>query len=427
MENLKKLKVGRKRLLANLSGAFLVLAVVAFFAPSARADAVSGVCSNCHTMHNSQNNVAMRLGSSSVTGLGSAECNECHQAQRKSLLRYGCMGCHGSSPESPVDIKVVGSVGNVPQVFHTDQVSPLAGGSFSWVGLIGQQKGHNVHGMVSIGVDGDLANNPPGYMQAFNPVSVYDPNYQSAGLEAARKIFCAGVQGCHGDRSQVSQDAAMKGTHHADDSAWQADAATPTTVGMATQANGSDGYRMLAYVKGIEATDWENSWSATDHNVYIAHPENYAGRDGTGWSTADLFSMTSFCAQCHGNFHAIGAGIGMEASAGSGVWIRHPADVAMPNYAPYNSYSAYDVGKQFIEVPVAWNDVSGDWTGAVVNQVNTNYSVFCLSCHRAHASEYDDSMRFDTSDLTSQMITGQTDPAYKDTGCFTCHSDVDAP
>lgn len=427
MENTRKLQESLKGVLVGLGGAVFVLTMLAFFVPSAEAAAVSGVCSNCHTMHNSQNAGPMRLGSSDDTGITPLdECQECHGAERRALLRYGCYGCHGEAPESTSDIASVGSVGNVPQVFHTDSVTPLAGGSFSYVLLGGQKKGHNVHGLVGIGQDALLLNNPPGYIDAFNPVASYDVNYSNPGNAAARTIFCAGTQGCHGDRSKISQTAAMKGTHHADDSEWQVNNPSATTANMCDPTTGLPGYRMLAWVKGLEDPDWEDTNSPSDHNVYLAKNQAASGRTAAGQATSDLYSMSAFCAQCHGDFHAVAAGAGAgitTSTTDTDSWIRHPTDVAMPATMPYSSYASYNV-----ETPVALIATSATG-GSPINNVNSGYAVFCLSCHRAHADFNDDAMRYDMRDsiLNLEMVAGQTDSTYKDTGCFRCHSDKDAP
>lgn len=49
---------------------------------------VGGTCSNCHTMHNSQNGLTMKLDSTPSVGAGGGECFDCHAELRPEILRY---------------------------------------------------------------------------------------------------------------------------------------------------------------------------------------------------------------------------------------------------------------------------------------------------------------------------------------------------
>ncbi|NOY40010.1 MAG: hypothetical protein GXO95_07255 [Nitrospirae bacterium] len=88
----------------------LALLVVLMLFGEVRAE-VSGVCSNCHTMHNSQGGVPMNYDSSSTPN------------QR--LLRGDCIGCHAQNTASNI-------VNSIPQVYHSDPTD-LAAGNFSYV------------------------------------------------------------------------------------------------------------------------------------------------------------------------------------------------------------------------------------------------------------------------------------------------------
>ena len=47
--------------------------------------------------------------------------------------------------------------------------------------------------------------------------------------------------------------------------------------------------------------------------------------------------------------------------------------------------------------------------------VDSNSIVMCLSCHRSHASQYPDILRWDYAKMTVQDIKART-------GCITCHT-----
>jgi len=48
-------------------------------------------------------------------------------------------------------------------------------------------------------------------------------------------------------------------------------------------------------------------------------------------------------------------------------------------------------------------------------------NVMCLTCHRAHASPYEDMLRWDYT----AMIAGSADSGDYNTGCFACHTGKD--
>lgn len=101
------------------------------FLPTLVQAKVSGPCSNCHTMHNSQDGSAMNF-------------DDDTQPNRHLLRTSGCIGCHALDQGSNV---VDFSGCQVPQVMHTD--TDLAAGNFAYIdGTKGNgaspTKGHNV-------------------------------------------------------------------------------------------------------------------------------------------------------------------------------------------------------------------------------------------------------------------------------------------
>ncbi len=101
-------------------GVFLLVCICVatiYIANTARA-AVRGVCSNCHTMHNSQDGSLIQPSPDSH------------------LLTEDCVGCHSSSGS-----ETIVTLGNtrIPIVFNTTAYpsAPLAGGNFYKVSLGG--------------------------------------------------------------------------------------------------------------------------------------------------------------------------------------------------------------------------------------------------------------------------------------------------
>lgn len=352
-------KIHLQKLAVVMAATFLI----AVFCSPAVAK-VTGVCGNCHTMHNSQDDTAVASGGLHAT-----------------LLMNSCVGCHSS-----VDSSTTYSLGEctVPVVNYIGGSAPtdyLAGGNFYWVATEGagrtDAKGHNV-----------FTSNPDDILSSA-PGGVVDCN----GCHGSLATASSGCRGCH-----------RKPAHHADDSATVIGATNPSTDGY---------YRFLSAhnssaggVCGIEDPDWQAAANATDHNEYLGNAINLNA--SANMNTLG-HTMTGFCCGCHGDFHAQNT-----EPDGSGSWIRHPSDAKIPITGEYAAYVLYDP-----LAPVARPDLT-DWTGpsSSVNEAGTvsKDMVMCLSCHRPHGSPHDDMLRWDYN----EMVAGG---GANTTGCFTCHTD----
>ena len=345
--------------------------------PSAIAK-VTGICSNCHTMHNSQ-------GGSDMATFGAASKPWKTDTAQPALLRGTCLGCHGMGEASK--IKTIGN-SQIPQVYHTDGAD-LASGNFRYIETGGDDRGHNVIELNN--VDGVL-DNPPGAVH-INQVS-------------NTELTCAGNNGCHGWRAFSDSGSglgSLKGAHHQN---------VDGKCDSATEVYNS--YRFLRGVKGLENTidKWQNK-SASNHNEYFgaSTPLDIDGCDSTEchFTATDIRpannTISGFCATCHGNFHSV-QGIGGTTSP----FIRHPTDIVLPSDGEYASYETYSV-----EAPVGRTTVPGSMSSAVVPGTDV---VTCLSCHAAHASNYPDLLRWDYN----AVIAGA---GSNGTGCFVCHTSKD--
>ena len=356
---------------------------------------VTGVCSNCHTMHNSQN------GSAVVSG-----------EPEEYLLKNDCIGCHSSTTTETIKTLGSGSAASrVPVVYNTVEPTypttasangsnvTLAGGNFYWVEKEGDQYGHNV-----ISHADAVLTEAPGVNQGTNCTnschySLYSwtfpwPNSQGHGCTA-----------CHTP------------AHH------KGGSSTPI-------ADEEDGwYRFLAQrhgtsndrnIKGLEDPDWQQSVSPTDHNEYWDY--YVSGPNG-------VFGISRFCAGCHGDFHSTRYGPvngGFYAGAWfAAPWLRHPAGIYLPSTGETSKYNTdgtgpegtpglYNpiapVGRQNIDT---YTDPSSD-----VSVGSSGDMVMCLSCHRAHGSPYPDMLRWDYS-------TCKAGTADSRCGCFICHTEKD--
>jgi len=334
--------------------------------------AVTGACSNCHTMHDSQNGGGVARGGSGVGWNGSGQLTGgSTQGPQSQLLITGCVGCHSSTTSSTI-INFGGS--KIPIVYNTVQpTTPLAGGNFYWVaqgGEVNDTKGHNVYGIS--GVDANL-NKAPGGMPCLTGGC-------HISLAASSDTGC---KGCHTSTA-----------HHDDSKPWYrfllSDHSEDESHVLKTNVkpSGAPG----EYISN-EDPDWEYTKSATDHNYY-------QGQTGPFFSEgiSYMHSITAFCYGCHRTFHVI------TNEFFTSPWLRHPIGILLPDSGEYAGYDP--VSNYSTEAPVAWTNPASPSRATAV--------VMCLSCHRAHGSDQPDMLRWDYS----TMIVGGGGTG----GCFTCHT-----
>jgi hypothetical protein len=367
-----------RNLMAALLAAILIFALMA--GSEAR---VTGVCVNCHTMHNSQ-------GGAAVNTANAGAPQDFLLVNKGTGTVTACWGCHAQTTALNI-------LTNIPQLRHTN-ATDLAGGNFAWItstktplatGATTSNAGHNVS---DTGIAEATLTVIPG--DEFS-----NPNILVPGTAGTTRLTCAGTTGCHGDRA-VAGVASMKGAHHANDAVLKFgtinDASQGTTVG--------NSYRFLKGVKGGEETNWQGvSPSATVHN-------EYRGTTGTGLestiSSPGSNTISGLCAECHGNYHGPGAGDLDSPSP----WLRHPTDIILPNTGEYASYTAYN-----LTAPVARQTIPNAISGTVTPGTDV---IMCLSCHRAHASA---NFKMTRWNYKSNPLSGGT-LAEAISGCNVCHT-----
>ncbi len=399
---------------------FALVALLGF--PLAAAAAITGDCAVCHTMHNSEENAPV-----AVTGLTATPS----ATPIANLLKFDCIACHAQNTSKIVN--------GIPQVYHADATGDLAAGNFRYIAdadpADANRKGHNV---IDLFPDGDTTGadytRPPGFTDNTSHESVFGTNNFT-------RFTCAGAGGCHGTRNQLlSEDvttsvrrtsmAAISGAHHQ-----STDGKRSPVQNVAATHDGARvaaGYRFIPGLKGMGNTDAAGPWqnlSGTSHNEYFGDATDQLVTSGTGscntchvgGTTKDLDSqilvpnqsMSGFCSTCHGDFHSMGTENGS-----SGAFLRHPSDYVIPDTVG-SEYAAYTVYN--ITAPVARNATTFDAvafdapSGTVTPGADM---VMCLSCHQAHASEYNAMLRFDYAAMDAGgSLTG----ADRD-GCLACHT-----
>lgn len=328
---------------------------------------VTGNCSDCHTMHNSQNGVNMQ-----ILALG-----ETDTGPKGFLLRSTCLGCHGHGTGKSLE----GAYNNIPQVLHSN-ATDLAGGNFAYItGMKARTSGDSNtvgHNVIDIGFSETVLTSPPG--------DEYSTNITNA------NFTCAGARGCHGDRTIEDKLIAMKGAHHTDNHILKFGSIDEKNQGSSTGLS----YRFLKGVKGGEDSLWEAAPSSIAHNEYKGSTSM-----GTGSATSPANNTVSgLCAECHGYFH----GTSSNEVGSQDPWLRHPTDIALPPSGEYTYYTTYN-----LTVPVARTSIPDNPSGGI----SSSDVVMCLSCHRAHASTYYKIMRWDYKNWPGN---GQIN------GCNVCHT-----
>jgi len=335
---------------------------------------VKGLCSNCHTMHYSQNGeILSKWGQS---------------GPYEALLVNDCVGCHTGTNDG---------TNQTPYVFST--VAPtygstgtegncLAGGNFYWVSQAGGDAlGHNVKGLASA----DTLSAPPGFSATYPD---REGNTVGGGTwPSGQQVTCAGTYGCHGHHNIDDAVKAIYGGHHAVGSTIDG-----SSVGKS--------YRFLIGILGLEDPDWEYQPTSTAHNQYYGVDRGSVPNDQT---------IGYLCAECHGNFHSIsGAG-------SSSPWLRHPTDFDLGSatgseYKYYNGNTGGGSGATYsVVAPVASTSLTGVLSTVDPNTADGTAIVTCISCHRAHGSSYFKLMRWDYKSW----------PATGTNGCNVCHTEKD--
>ncbi|MDH4230793.1 MAG: hypothetical protein OEW04_02060 [Nitrospirota bacterium] len=364
-------------------------AVVLINSPSPLSATVTGVCSNCHTMHNSQNGSQVARSGTGVGWDGSSVLTGGSlSGPLNQLLVTNCVGCHTSTTNFTI-INFGGS--KIPIVFNTEGYpsDALAGGNFYWVSqrtvdLKYNAYGHNVYGIAG----SDTLTQAPGKLPGCGTSGSCHMTLAAAPSTSGlwNNYNRGGCQGCH-----------VYTSHHKD-------------RGWYRFLKGHDGLNKdfssgddSDYVIGKGDTDWEKTKSSADHNWYKGTNTQYVS-NGSALKTYQ--TITSFCAGCHSRFHNT-----LDIARGGGPnyaspWLRHPTDILLYNKG--GEYTAYDtVNAYSTEAPVAWTNPDSPSKETAV--------VMCLSCHRPHGSDQPDMLRWDYA----TMIVGDD---TKSGGCFTCHT-----
>ena len=322
-------------------------------------DTAKLVCNKCHTMHYSEDGTdpIMAAQASNVSGVSPVT-----GGPNPHLLYYAsitdlCLACHSGDVGADIDGETAWSVYSA--------TVPTPGGDFAesnGVGITGN--GHNPYYTSStittsfIGADEVTGKEltPPG----------------NDGQVLA-KWTCTSCHSAHGGSSECFEYRNLKLVVNNGDGSDTDDVDVDSTI-------------------GSDNNDEADPPNGSQYNVY----RNFAPTD---YST----KFGAWCGACHGEFHGDETN-DLDIYTG-GNWVRHPTAYAIGDLGGTGkNYSGiYDPLVPLVAGP------SDTWTpGGTSDAVDGDEEVFCLSCHKAHATDEKNLMRW-ASD------------AVGNTSCNKCH------
>lgn len=401
------------------------------------------ICTDCHTLHGSEDGAAVSAG---AAGVG----NWAGSGGYRELLKKGdwtdmCLSCHkqGYNTSATVDLPGVTNSGWVaPIVMTTDGVDPVGismpAGDFYYSNAF-PERGHNpafTKGSMATATsklmapDPTLGSTPPGG-------AIADGEWSCHSCHGMHSRFSSGYTAYRQIKRKVnniviSGDVTGFGVEN---QAGNAGATNASYEPLKSNTRGDLGVTGLVYSnlrkdgQALQGADLFADSSDTNKNVYQG-------------------GFSSFCSACHGDFHGGNGeaeGTDNAKTHAGGAWIKHPTNLTMET----NATRKYGMSTYKVTVTNAQgnnpNPVGYDWKYPLV-KADADFSVtstiasatdpaslavtdriMCLTCHKAHASKFDNMTRWDTN-AHSFIASGATDfegdvsigdnPAY---GCGKCH------
>jgi len=362
---------------------------------------VTGVCSNCHTMHYSQDG-------GQLSSWGS-------NGPYRQLLVNSCAGCHTNTQngDTIVTIGPAGGQSRIPIVYNSavEPSQPLAGGNFYWLVKNGDDTlGHNVLEISGMNQDSYLTTAPGGPVSGGQCTVCHDkvkycrschtPQHHKNDHPGGNYLNVVGYGSTVGAYYRFLGPAKLNSKIVEDDNG------SPINIDFHDNPG----------VKGIEDPNWEQNPDSTHHNEYMGETSD------TTTFVGGYQSISDFCGGCHARFHRWDWNV---ESPGSSPWFLHPTDAELPSdtnkeYYLYNTQDGINTGPYNPQAPVCRPDIdSFDGVGPSDTVRPGTDQVHCLSCHRPHGTPYSDILRWNYS----QQIAGGG--GADGTGCFVCHTKKD--
>lgn len=376
---------------------------------------------------------------------GMVVCSDCHiqvngnLTLKKEDITDLCLSCHTEGNNTPYTADLVGvASGNwvAPVVKTTTGTVPpgisLPAGDFYWSDL-DHQNGHNpayTKGSVTtpssrkMRADPVLGSNPPGG-------AITDGEWSCHSCHSSHFRFAANTAPWRQLKRRINNinitgDVTIYGVESVTGNITQDSTYEPIKSNSRGDIQGDVWLNMRKDGNPLEGADLFKPESDTNKNVY---------RGG----------FSAFCSACHGNFH----GGSDETSAHdngrnriNGAWVRHPSNLRLAASSEYGiaAYTAvvgntqgtnpnppgYDWKYPLVKADYDFSVKSAEASGQFRN-VSGDDRIMCLTCHKAHATQFRNMTRWDTSahafirngetDFSGEASSGDN-PAY---GCGKCH------
>ena len=375
-----------------------ILMAAALFSFAAAGNALAfhdggvATCDSCHTMHNSKGNVKMSKGS-----VGS-QFNAPNFLLQGSDQSSTCLNCHGQPDTAPTSYHIatypIPAAGTAP-------VEMTPGGDFAWL-----QKSYTWTGGASNG--SDHGHNIKAADFGFVPKT---GKVAPGGTYPADNLACSSCHDPHGKYRQsgdpTNPTIGLTGGPIASSGSYTSD---KTNLSVLSTGNAVGVYRLLGGV-GYQPASLTGSYQFASASPSAIAPSTYNRNEATADTrVAYGQGMSEWCANCHTQIHSDV----VEGATVSGLTI-HPAGngakLTAAVAANYNNYVAsgnltgtFPAGtiaySSLVPVEEGTNNLTtlqGDAnitnaTGKTA--VSTSANVMCLSCHRAHASGWDQAARW---------------------------------
>jgi hypothetical protein len=398
------------------------------------------ICTDCHTLHGSEDGAKVNAGSGTGAWTGTGGFRE--------LLYKGdwtdmCLSCHkqGFETSATADLpSVVDSGWIAPIVMTLDGVDPagksLPAGDFYYSNL-DPKKGHNpayTKGSLAaatsklMAADSTLGSLPPG------GVTITDGEWSCHSCHGMHSRFSGSYTAWRQVKRKVNGkvvtgDVSSFGVETATGNQTQDTAYEPIKSNSRGDIQGTNYVNTRKDANALQGADLLADYSDTNKNVYQG-------------------GFSSFCSACHGDFHGGNGEIRSTDNANTrvgGAWIKHPTNVTMDQSGGskygINTYKAvitnaqannpnpagYDWKYPLVKADADFTVKSTIASATDAATLATTDRIMCLTCHKAHASQFENMTRWDTN-AHSFIANGATDfegevssgdnPAY---GCGKCH------
>lgn len=345
-----------------------------------------GDCAGCHSMHNIGSSQGMVLARNPYGLIGTDPSST-------------CLSCHLERGRKRPHRHLVATAGaDMPEGSPPAQLTP--GGDFGWLNKGYRWGGGNQEG----------AGASPGEHHGHNIVAadyLCDPDTRftmaPGGKYPAKRLSCISCHDPHGTYRRFADGSIGTGGVPIQASGSYESSPDPTV-------NGSVGvYRLLGGI-GYQTSDFAGEPFTVDPPAAVAPADYNRPEDWNDTRVAYGAGMSEWCANCHPAF--LGNGVGLQENPlQPGRSMVHPAGrfarLTSGIVANYNSYvgsgnltgnrdTAYTSMVPF-EMGTADYAVlkrTAGSTGRSREGADTDARVMCLTCHRAHASGWDQATRW---------------------------------